>query len=160
MAKVIQDERKVVVEPWWAKGSIAYIGLGLGLLWWIVTALLSQYVIEPLACRNLSSATACIDAQGVAGNVTMILVAVIGMALLVRSVQPRPIIISLGTAVVLWGLGSILGGLTWWSVLLWSLFFFAVSYGLFGLISRIKWLWVSLVVAVAVAVGIRFLLAL
>lgn len=160
MAKVIQDERSVVVEPWWAKGRIVYIGLSLGLLWWILTALLSRYVIEPLACRNLSSATACIDAQGVAGNITMILVAVIGVAILVRSIQPRPIIIALGTAVILWGLGSMLGGLAWWAVLLWTLFLFASSYSLFSLVARIRWLWVSLVVAVVLAVGIRLVVAL
>ena len=160
MAKVVQSQQQVIVEPWWAKGRIIYIGLAMGLLWWVLTAILRQYVIEPIACRDLSSATACVDAFGVAGSIAAVLVAIAGTLLLIRYLQPRPIIIAVATAVLLWDLGMIIDGLAWWAVLLWGLFFYAASYGLFSMVARIAWLWVSIAVAVVIVVGIRLLLIL
>lgn len=159
MAKVIQDERNVVVEPWWAKGKIVLIGLAMGLVWWVLTAVLKQYVIEPTACRNLSSATACVDSFGVSGNIAMVIVAVIATFVLVRFVLHRPIIISVGSAILLWGIGSMLSGLLGYVTLLWALFLFTVSYSLFSLVARIQWLWVSLAVMLVIVVGVRLLLA-
>lgn len=160
MAEVIRNEQNVVVEPWWVKGKIVYIGLGMGLLWWVLTAVLKQYIIEPFACRSLSTATACVNAIDVSGSIAAVLVAAIGTFLLVRYLQPRPIIISVATATLLWNLGGIMDGIAWYFAILWAFFFYAASYVLFSLVARISWLWVSLVVALVIAVGIRLLLAL
>jgi len=160
MAKVVQSQQQVIVEPWWEKGRIVYIGLAMGLLWWVLTAILRQYVVEPIACRDLASAAACVNSIGVSGNIAAVLVAVAGTLLLIRYLQPRPIIISVATAVLLWDLGVILNGLSWWVIILWALFFYTASYGLFSMVSRIKWLAVSLVLAAIIVIGIRLLLIL
>lgn len=160
MAQVIQNEQNNVVEPWWVKGKIVYIGLSMGLLWWVLTAILRQFVVEPLACRDLSTATACVNSIGVSGSIAAVLVAAIGTFLLVRYVQPRPIIISVATAALLWSLGAMMDGMAWYLSLLWALFFYAACYVLFSLVARITWLWVSLVVTLVIVVGIRLLLAL
>ncbi len=157
MAKVIQDERSVVVEPWWVKGRIVYIGLAMGLLWWVLTALLRHYIVEPLACRDLSTASACVNSLGLSGNIAAILVAAAGTFLLIRYLQPRPIIIALSTAVLLWGLGGLVNGLAWYVVILWALVLYGLSYGLFSLVARIQWLWLSLLVAAVIVVGVRLL---
>ena len=161
MAKVVQSQQQqVIVEPWWVKGRIVYIGLGMGLLWWVFTAILRHYIVEPIACRDLSTASACVNSIGVSGSIAAVLVAVAGTALLIRYLQPRPIIIAVATAILLWDLGTILGGLAWWATLLWGLFFYAASYGLFSMIARIRWFGLSLAVALVVLVGIRLLLVL
>ena len=160
MAKVIQNERSVVVEPWWVKGRIVFIGLGMGLVWWVLTALLRQYVVEPFACRDLSAAATCVNAIGVSGSIAAVLVAVLGAYVLVRNIQPRPIIIAVATAVLLWDLGTILRGLGWWETLLWALFLYAACYVLFSLVSRIAWLAASLTLAAVIVVIIRILLVL
>ncbi len=160
MAKVIQSQQQVVVEPWWVKGQIVYIGLGMGLLWWVLTAILRQYVVEPIACRDLSTATACVNSIGVSGSIAAVLVAVAGTALLVRYLQPRPIIISVATMILLWDLGALVNGLAWWVSLLWALFFYVASYGLFSMVSRIQWLAAGLVLAAVIVVGIRLLVIL
>lgn len=158
MAQVIQNEQSIVVEPWWVKGKIVYIGLGMGLLWWVLTAILRHYVVEPIACHDLSTASACVNAIDVSGSIAAVLVAALGTFLLVRYLQPRPIIISVATAALLWNLGGMMDGIAWYFTLLWALFFYAVSYTLFSLVARIRWLWVSLVVAFVIVVGIRLLL--
>ncbi len=162
MAKVVQQDSQqlIIVEPWWAKDKSVYIGLGLGLIWWVLTALLRQYVVEPLACRDLSTATACVNAVGVSGAVATVLVAVGGMGLLIRYAQPRPVIIAVATAILLWDIGAIMNGLPWWAALLWAIFFYGASYGLFSMVARIRLLWLSLVVAIVIVVGVRLLLML
>ena len=160
MAKVIQSQQQIVVEPWWVKGRIVYIGLAMGLLWWILTAIIRQYVVEPIACRDLSTATACVNSIGVSGSIAAVLVAVAGTFLLVRYLQPRPIIIAVATMILLWDLGSMVNGLAWWVTLLWALFFYTASYGLFSMIARIQWLAAALTLAALIVVGIRLIIIL
>ncbi len=160
MAKVIQNEQNIVAEPWWAKGKVAYIGLGIGLLWWVITALLRQYVVEPTACRDLSTATACINSMNVSGNVATILVALLGMYLLVRYAQSRPVVIALSSAAVLWGLGGLADGLVWYAALIGAVLLYGLSYGLFTLVARIRLPIVSILVALALVVAVRLLIAL
>jgi len=158
MAKVVQTEQQVVVEPWWVKIKIVYIGLFLGLVWWVLTSILKHYAVEPMACRDLATAAACVDSFGVAGSIATILVAILGAVILVRTLQPRPIVIALATAIVLWDLGYFLTGLSWWESMLWALFFYVLGYSLFSLVARIRNLIVSLVAAAVVVVAIRLLL--
>lgn len=160
MAKVIQNEQSIVVEPWWVKGNIVYIGLAMGLLWWVLTTILRYYVVEPIACRDLSTATACVNAIGVSGSIAAVLVTAVGTFLLVRFLQPRPIIITVATAALLWTLGGVMDGIAWYFTILWALFFYAASYGLFSLVARIKWLWAAIVTAFVIVVGVRLLLAI
>lgn len=158
MAKVVQSQQQVVVEPWWGRVKIIWIGLGAGLSWWILTSILKHYVIEPLACRDLASAAVCVDSFGVAGSIAAIIVAVLGVLVLIRAFQPRPIVIALSTAVLLWDLGAFLAGLSWGETLLWSLFFYGVTYVLFTLVARINNTALSLVSAAVVVILIRLLL--
>lgn len=160
MAKVIQSQQQVIVEPWWVKGRIIYIGLGMGLLWWVLTALLRQFIVEPLACSTLTSAAACTNSIGVSGSIAAVLVAVAGTWTLIKYLQPRPIIISVATLILLWDLGAMISGLAWWSTLLWALFFYTASYGLFSMVARIQWFAWALTLAAVIVVGIRLLLVL
>lgn len=160
MAKVVQSQQQVIVEPWWVKGKIVYIGLGMGLLWWVLTAILRQYVVEPLACRDLATAAACVNSIGVSGSIAAVLVAVAGTWMLINYLQPRPIIIAVATLVLLWDLATMMNGLPWWMTLLGGVLFYAASYGLFSMVSRVKWLALALTLAAVIVVGIRLLLVL
>ncbi|MFZ1300984.1 MAG: hypothetical protein WAQ27_00155 [Candidatus Microsaccharimonas sp.] len=158
MARVIVDERTVVVKPWWAQVRIVFIGAGFGLIWWVLTALLKFYVVEPLACRDLATATACVDSLGVAGSIATVVVAIAAAFVLVRALQPRPIIISVAAAALLWSLGSYITGLAWYEALIWSIILYAAAYSLFALVARIVWLPGAFITAAVVVLVIRILL--
>lgn len=160
MVKVIQDENNTVVEPWWGKEKAIYIGAGLGLVWWVLTAILRRYVVEPLACRDLTTASTCVESLGVSGNVATVIVAVIGTALLVRYLQGRPIVVAIASAIVLWGLAGYMEGLTWYVTLFWSVIFYMLTYLLFSTITKIRHLGLALGVSFVIAIGIQILLAL
>lgn len=160
MAQVIRDDQVVVVKPWWARVRIVFTGAGLGLVWWIFAVILKNYVIEPIACRDLSSAGACIDAIGVAGAIATVIIAIIGAFVLVKTLQPRPIIIAVAVAAVLWSLGYYISGLAWYESLLWAVLLYALTYSLFGLVARIVNLPIAIITAVVIALVIRILLVL
>jgi len=160
MARVIVDERTVVVKPWWARVRIVFTGAVLGLIWWVLATLIRIYIIEPMACRDLANAVTCVDSFGVAGNIATVIVAVLGAFALVRTLQPRPIIIAVAAAVVLWGLGQYLTGLSWYEAILWSVVLYAATYVLFGLVARIVWFPAAVITAIVTVVAIRILLVL
>ena len=160
MARVIVDERTVVVKPWWARVRIVFTGAVLGLIWWVLATLIRIYIIEPMACRDLANAVTCVDSFGVAGNIATVIVAVLGAFALVRTLQPRPMIIAVAAAVVLWGLGQYLTGLSWYEAILWSVVLYAATYVLFGLVARIVWFPAAVITAIVTVVAIRILLVL
>lgn len=160
MARVIVDERTVVVKPWWARVRIVFIGASLGLIWWILTALLRVYVVEPVACRDLSNAATCVDAYGVAGSIAAIIAAIIGVFMLIRTLHPRPIVIAVATAAVLWTLGHYVSGLAWYESVLWAVVLYAATYVLFGMVARIVWFPAAAATAIITVVAIRLLLVI
>lgn len=160
MAKVVNSQQQVVVEPWWVRIKIVYVGLGLGVFWWILTVILQHYIIEPLGCRDLSSAAVCVDSFGVAGSIAAVLIALLGAYVLVRLLQPRPIIIAAASVVLLWDVGSFLQGLALWETLLWGAALYAVTYSLFSLAVRIRNTVAAVTVTAAVVIIIRLLLFL
>ena len=160
MARVITDERTVVVKPWWARVRIVFIGAVLGLIWWVLSTLIRIYIIEPIACRDLSNAAVCTDSFGVAGNIVTVIVALLGTFALIRNLQPRPIVIAVAAAVVLWGLGQYLTGLAWYEAILWSIALYAATYVLFGMVARIVWFPAAVITAIVIVAAVRVLLIL
>jgi hypothetical protein len=101
-----------------------------------------------------------VDSFGVAGNIATIIVAILGVFALVRTLQPRPIIIAVAAAAVLWGLGQYLNGLAWYEAILWSVVLYAATYILFGLVARIVWFPAAVITAIVTVAVIRILLIL
>lgn len=134
------------------------IGLLVGLAYWVVTVLLTRYVVEPLACRDIATAASCVGATGIAGNIATVLLATLSLLVMIRVSLFRPIIIAVASAVVLWSLSVYTTGLFWAEALAWSIVLYGLSYALFGWIARQMNLVLAMIVAVVVAVMIRIAL--
>lgn len=158
MAKVVVDNQSVVA-PWRSRLLIIIAGVIAGISWWVLTGLLEKFVIEPLACSSSDTLSACGDAIPISGSVAAVLTAVLMLIYLVMIRQARPILIASGAAAVLWGLGLYTAGMQWYESLVWAVLLYVVVFLLFGVISRIRGVWSSLVVALLTVVIVRVLVA-
>lgn len=159
MAKLVV-EAPIVDRTWSIWLRTLGIGAGLGLVFWILTILISNYVIEPIACRDLANATNCTNATTLGGNIATILTGLLGVVVMVRLAIFRPIILAVASAVVLWNLAGMTDGLFWAEAIGWSIVLYAITYGLFAWIARYPTLWISIVISALIALIIRIALVL
>ena len=161
MAQVILDDnqpRSVSISySWW---MVALTGVAVGVLYWLLTIATGHFIVDPLFCSGSANAAACSNSVGIAGNVAGILVATVGLGVLVRLQVPRPLIVAVSTAIVLWGLSGWTEGLGWAEIVAWSSILYGLSYVLFSWISRYTRSVPVLVTAVAIIVVARIVLAL
>ena len=140
MATVVAEptSQQIIVKPWWEKLRPLVIGLAVGVIWWALLSLLDAYVVEPIACGNNASIYVCNESFGVSGSIAAIFSAILGSILLVRILHPRPVMIPIASAIVLWGLASLADGLGWPVVLVASAVLYSLCYYMFGLIGKIS----------------------
>lgn len=160
MAKVIIEDNSVFSHSLQAWLRVIGFGAVVGLAYWILTLLIGNYVVEPLACRDIATATTCVGAESLAGKISTVLIAVAAIFGMVRLGVVRPIIIALASAALLWELSAWVEGLFWLESLAWSVLLYAVSYALFGWIVRALSVVVAIIIAVLAVVALRILLAL
>lgn len=161
MAKVIMDDsqtREVSQHyVWW---HLALIGAGLGLIYWILTYLVSHFIIDQLFCGNSANAITCSNSIGISGNIADILVAAIGLVVMVRMRIFRPIIIAAASAILLWGLASWTEGLWFLEATFWSILLFTLCYLMFSWIGRYARSTPVLIATLIILIIGRILLAL
>lgn len=161
MAKLILDDsqpRAVSLSySWW---MMALIGAGLGVLYWGLTLLVGQFIIDPIFCRDAANASTCTSSVEISGNIAGILVATIGLGVLVRLGVLRPLIVAVATAATLWGLAGLTDGLGWAEVAAWSAVLYALCYVLFSWISRYARSVPVLIAAIVIVIIARIVLVL
>ena len=136
MAQNVVAERWVVQQSWLAWMRLIAIGAVAGVLYWVLTILIGRYIVEPIACRDLADAAACVSASVTAGKVATVLVAAASVFALIRFAVPRPIVVSVASAIVLWSLAEFTAGLWWLEFLAWSVGMYVLAYVLFGWIAK------------------------
>jgi len=137
MAKLIQsdDEPQLISNtyPFW---KVLIIGIGLGLLYYLLTIIIQKYIITPIFCDSTSGVSACQNSLGVSGDISMIITAMVGIAIMVVSHMFQPLIIALATAATLWGMALWTDGLSILEIAGWSVLGFVLSYILYSWITR------------------------
>ena len=157
MAHVIIEDEAIIARTWRSWLQTIAIGAGTGLAAWVFTAVISRYVIEPLACGATLNAAVCSDATGMAGNIATIIVTTIAVIVMVRLRVIRPIIIAVASAALLWGLAAWAEGLFWLEIIAWSIGLYAIAYGLFSWIARSTVLWLAIVLSILIVLSIRLI---
>lgn len=158
MAKVVVDNQNVVA-PWRSRLPFIGIAAAAGVAWWVLTSILIQYVIEPLACRSAATLTACGDAPSIAGSLAAILVSVGSLLVFAHLRYARPLFVAIGGAGLLWSLGLYVAGLAWYEALAWSAVLYVLAYTLSLLIAHVRNAWLSVAVLIAAIVLIRLFVA-
>lgn len=162
MAKVLKEEtvQAQVVSPVYSAPRIAGIGAALGVFYWALTWLIDYLIISPVFCRSVANSMVCINSVSVSGDITTILIAIIGTAFMIRLRIMQPLIIAVASAVTLWGLSGWTNGLAWGEIVAWSALLYALSYLLYSWIARYTRLVPVVVAIVLIIIIVRIVLAL
>ncbi len=158
MAKVVTKTETVIAPAWWSWLQVPLLGVGLGVIWWVLAELLRRYVVYSAVCLPVPAGTVCVDGFSIAGNIALVLVVVLSVFALVRLLVARPLIIALASGVVLWGLSGMLAGLPWYETLGWSALIFMLTYSLFTAVARVRSLAATIIIAAVIAIAIRIVL--
>jgi len=136
--------------------TVLVIGLGVGLLVWGLTRLVSVYVATPLLCGDGGQCTSALRYSELAA---VIIANGIGLFSLVRLRVYRPLLIVLASAVTAWG---IIGYTTvlfpWYGVLMTSALMYIICYVAYTWLARIKLFWVATLLLILVTVAARLIL--
>jgi len=133
---VVEDNRPQSIRLMYSIWRMTLIGGFLGSLYWLVTILVSRYIVDPIYCGTSFDANVCSGSIGMSGDIATIIVATVGLGLLVRYAVVRPIIVAVASALALWSLSRWTEGLSWYEALLWSVILYGLSYVLFSWIGR------------------------
>jgi hypothetical protein len=137
MVQVIQEEtypQSISMSfSWW---QIALTGLGIGVLYFVLTFLVGHFVIDALYCGASLNAENCSNSMSISGNIATILVGAIGLGVMVSLRVVRPIIVVIATGVSLWGLSVWTVGLAWGEIVALSALLYGLSYVLVAWICR------------------------
>lgn len=131
-------------------------GAAVGIVAWLLGQLLSAWVFTPLFCRTGSSI--CASAPQYADIGALILATGLGVLLLVRTQVYRPLLVGLAAALTLWGVLDGLHGLAWYQGVLIAALIFALAYGAFTWLARIRSFLIAVIVSVVVLIIVRYIL--
>lgn len=159
MVRVVGAESTVVGDSrWQSLVTPLWIGATNGFVLWILTYLLSHYVINNIACRLGTSFVSCSATDAVSAGIALVVAAVVTLALLVRERIYRPLLVVLAASFVLWGIGG-----TWLGGASWSTFFFtllvsALVYTTFAWLARVRSFVIALIVTIIAVIVLRLVL--
>lgn len=131
------------------------VGAGIGLIITGLYLLFYMFVFHAVLCRVQSSAH-CSQAPLYAMIVAAVVGSICGVALLVRLRIYRPLLISLAAIVSLWSIHSLYESVAWYWAFIIAVLLFALSYGLFAWVARIRHFVLALVVIIVLIVLIRW----
>jgi hypothetical protein len=155
MAKVILPEENIRSETIsYSTKAMALLGSLLGLLFWLLNMGVTKLIVEPIFCGGKNVSEACLNSVSISSDISTILVATIAIVLMINLKMVRPLIISVASAAVLWGLAVWTNGLFWLEAIAWSVILYAIAYVLFSWIARyllIKPVLIAMVVVIILA---------
>jgi len=131
-------------------------GLVTGVVTMGAALLMNRYVFGAVLCRG-SGGGDCTQAPLYAVIIAVVIGSILGTALLARMRIFRPMFVVLATAVALWGVHFWLFSATWYWTLAAAAILYALAYGAFTWIARIRSFLLSLVLTVALVIAIRLL---
>ncbi len=156
MAKIL-SATETTLMVW---GRVAGLGALFGIVLWLVSMALSQFVIEPLTCGIGGGAGQCSQALAVSSNVASVLMGAGAIFAGIWLRIARPLFVAISATLMLWQLASWVSGLFWLEALGWSALVGALAYLLFGWINRTQSIAVTIIVTVVIIVAEHVVLAL
>lgn len=138
--------------------SVIMLGGVIGMITWGLSWLLGNYVFEAILCGG--DAIQCSSATMYAEITATILAAIAALFALVRLRVFRPMLVVIAATASLWGLIGAISSLPWYLVMIASIVLYALAYGLYVWIVRIRRFWVAAVVILLLIIAVRYIMTL
>lgn len=120
MAKIVATDIEQSISPSYSLRKTALVGIILGIFYWIFVGFIERFI----------------GSVNISGNITTILIGVLGIAVMVKFNMVQPLIISIASGISLWGLGLWTSGLGWGETIIWDILLYCLVYILFSWIAR------------------------
>ena len=131
-------------------------GLGVGMIVTLLAYLLEQFVFAPLLCGQNATGN-CINVSAYSSGVAMLVGALAGLISMTTLQVYRPLLVVLAATASLWSFQVLVDGFAWYWTLLISAILFALAYGLFAWLARIRSFVVALIVVIIMTVLVRLM---
>lgn len=138
--------------------NVLFVGLGVGIVMWLLQLVLSKYVYGPIMCHDSLQAS-CSSVENYANTTAAFLATAGGLVALVRLRVYRPLLVAIAALIAIWGVSRITEGMTWPAALATYAVLNAAIYGLFTWLARIRSFLLSVILIVIALVLIRIALA-
>ena len=153
MAEYVYESKPAIIEQ--NKGvalRVAITGAVVGLVTWMLAYALQRFVLGSLFCGDEATCERAVDYSGA---IALIVTAIVGVIVLVRSLVYRPLLIVLGAVVSLWGIVSWLSGLTILEQVGWMVLLFALAYSAYAWLARVRNVVVMLILVALLLIASR-----
>lgn len=161
MAQIIREETyPQSISMSFSLWQIMLTGAAIGALYFILTFLISHFVIEALYCGSSVNVTNCSNSISISGNIATILAGTVGLGVLISLRVLRPIIVVVASALLLWGLSVWTNGLSWGEELLYSVVLYTLAYVLFSWICRYNQTMPIVIISILISVVARIVVTL
>ena len=137
--------------------SVFLIGALVGLLGWLLTLAVSSWVLTPVFCRSLDTASVCAGVNVSSWIVAHIMVSAVGLLLLLRANTFRPLLVVIAALATLWTVGVPFITHVWWVGLLWQTGLFAVAYALYAWLAALEKFIVSAILIIIIVILMRLI---
>jgi len=131
-------------------------GLLVGLLIYGLTAVLRQFVFEPMFCQTADSASICSRSPEIAWFISLVVFALASVFALARTGVYRPLLVVIAAAIALSGIWVFIMPMGWLVGLLWTGLLFGLAYALFAWLASLS----NFVISAALVVIATILLVL
>jgi hypothetical protein len=135
---------------------IVAVGAAVGLITWGLTFLLDGQVFKSIACRGGASMQ-CSSSLDYASAVASIAGAALGLLVLIKLQVFRSLLVVLTASASMWGIQSVVHPWPWQYALLASLLLFAIAYGLFAWLARIRSFLMTVIIMIVLIVAMRLI---
>lgn len=138
---------------------ILVAGLVIGLLTWGLSVILDRFILSAWFCNDESS-QACSSSLIYAGNISAVIMSVVGITALVKLGVFRPLLIVLASVITFWGLSGWLADVSLLEAAFWSSLVYGLSYITYAWLARIRRAALMMVVVAIIVIGARLIAAL
>ena len=137
--------------------GVLLLGAATGLIILGLGMIFNRFIFDAYFCQGDATAE-CINARNYSAVVASVIAAIAALGGLVRLRVYRPLLVVIASMVSLWGVVQIVWNLYWLIAVLVVAVLYALAFGLYSWVARIRTFWISLLIIVLLALAVRLAL--